>query len=378
MSTSSDSVTSKGLKNVIAADSSISQVDGEQGSLMYRGYHIDELAEQGTYEETVYLLLKGELPTSDQLASFSAELASLRAIPSEIIELISSLPSSCHPMSALRSAVSLLGSLDQAEDEHGIDPFTSRSLRLISQIPTIVAAIKRIREGTTPLSPQEELSLAGNFQYMMTGKEPSVDATKAMDLILILHAEHGLNASTFAARVICATLTDLYSAITGAIGALKGPLHGGANTAVLKTLMEVGSVDNVAGWVEEVRAKKGKFMGFGHAVYQTADPRAKHLKELSRRLGIETGETKWYDISIEMEKQVTAAINKNCNVDFYSASLQHYMGIPGELFTGIFASSRISGWCAHVIEQISDNKIIRPKAHYVGPEPRHYVPLSSR
>jgi citrate synthase len=214
--------------------------------------------------------------------------------------------------------------------------------------------------------------------YMLNGKIPSADAEKAMDLILILHAEHALNASTFAARVIAATLSDMYSAITGAIGALKGPLHGGANTEVLKTLIEIANVENVVPWVDAVRAKKGKFMGFGHAVYQVEDPRAIHLKELSRRLGIETGEPKWYEISIVMEQAVKAAIRKNCNVDFYSASLQHYMGIPGDMFTCVFAASRIVGWCAHVLEQLSDNKIIRPSSNYIGPAERDYTPLSQR
>jgi len=199
-----------------------------------------------------------------------------------------------------------------------------------------------------------------------------------MDLILILHAEHGFNASTFSARVISATLTDLYSSITGAIGALKGKLHGGANTEVLKSLQQVGSVDKVGAWVDEIRARKGKFMGFGHAVYQTEDPRAKHLKEYSRRLGEQQGDTRWYDMSVEMETLVKQAINKNCNVDFYSASLQHYMGVPGELFTCIFAASRIVGWCAHVLEQLDDNKIIRPSANYIGPMDLSYVPADQR
>jgi citrate synthase len=213
---------------------------------------------------------------------------------------------------------------------------------------------------------------------MLNGVAPSKDAEKAMDLILILHAEHGLNASTFAARVIAATLSDLHSAITGAIGALKGPLHGGANTEVLKTLMEVGSVENVKPWVEGVRARKGKFMGFGHAVYKVQDPRAVHLKELSRRLGVETGDTRWYDISAAIEQEVVSAIGRQCNVDFYSAGLQHYMGIPGDLFTCVFGASRIIGWCAHVLEQLADNKIIRPSSNYVGAAERTYVPLAQR
>jgi citrate synthase len=214
--------------------------------------------------------------------------------------------------------------------------------------------------------------------FMLNGTPPTPDAAKAMDLILILHAEHGLNASTFAARVIIATLTDIYSAITGAIGSLKGKLHGGANSEVLKTLEKLGSVDQIAPWVKQVRAQKGKFMGFGHAVYQTEDPRAKHLKEYSRRVGEEAGEPKWYEMSVEMERLVYEEIQRHCNVDFYSASLQHSMGIPGDLFTGIFAASRIVGWCAHVLEQLADNKIIRPSANYVGPTHREYVPLAER
>jgi citrate synthase len=249
---------------------------------------------------------------------------------------------------------------------------------LTASLATITAAIHRFRQGKRPVDPRPELGFAANFMLMLNGVEPSPDAAKAMDLILILHAEHGFNASTFAARVISATLTDMYSSITGAIGALKGKLHGGANTEVLKTLQQLGSVDQVAPWVKEVRAQKGKFMGFGHAVYQNEDPRAKWLKELSRRLGLETGDPKWYDISVEIEKQVSKAIEKHCNVDFYSASLQHYMGIPPELFTCVFATSRISGWCAHVLEQLADNKIIRPSSNYTGPADREYAPIDQR
>jgi citrate synthase len=213
---------------------------------------------------------------------------------------------------------------------------------------------------------------------MLNGRNPSADEARAMDLILILHAEHGFNASTFTGRVVISTLPDIYSAVTAAVGALKGKLHGGANTEVLKTLQELGSVDAITPWVKSVRESKGKFMGFGHAVYQTEDPRAKHLKELSRRLGEQQGNMLWYDMSVEIEKQVLAAIGKNCNVDFYSASLQHYMGIPGDLFTCIFAASRIAGWCAHILEQLSDNKIIRPSANYVGPKDAEYVPIEQR
>jgi len=369
----------KGLKGVIAGDSAICLVDGQAGVLLYRGYHIDDLAEGGsTYEEVAYLLLKGELPSKSQLAEFGKELGSYSQLPKEVIDFLRTLPRDVLPMTALRCAVSLLGVYDPEAEDMSVESNLKKSLELTARVATIVAAVRRLRDGNEPVEPRPELGFSGNFMWMLNGKVPSADETRAMDLILILHAEHGFNASTFSGRVIVATLTDMYSAITGAIGALKGPLHGGANTEVLKTLIEIGSVDKVASWVEQTRERKGKFMGFGHAVYQTRDPRAKHLKELSRRLGIEKNDTRWYDISIEMEDQITPLINKHCNVDFYSASLQHYMDIPGDLFTCIFAASRISGWCAHVLEQLSDNKIIRPSSNYVGPEQRPYVNLEAR
>jgi citrate synthase len=375
---SADKIAARGLKGIVAADTTICDVDGELGKLIYRGYDIHELAKFSTFEETSYLLFQGELPNRVQLDDFSRLLVHHREVETPVLDFLRSLPRNTPPMTALRSAVSMSAASDPlAEDESPAANF-EKSIRLTAEMTTIVAAIRRLAAGLEPVAPRADLSHAGNFMYMLNGTVPSADAEKAMDLILILHAEHGLNASTFAARVIAATLSDIYSAITGAIGALKGPLHGGANTEVLKTLMEIGSVGNVVPWVEAVRAKKGKFMGFGHAVYQVEDPRAVHLKELSRRLGIETGDSKWYDISIAMEKAVKAAIKKNCNVDFYSASLQHYMGIPGDMFTCIFAASRIVGWCAHVLEQVSDNKIIRPSSNYIGVPERHYAPVANR
>jgi len=372
------SVSTKGLKGVIAADSSICKVNGEEGWLMYRGYNINDLAENSSFEETSYLLLKGELPTASELETFSQMLASSRDIPPHVVELIKSFPNDAMPMTALRTAISAYGLSDPDAEDNSPDANFEKSIDLIATMSSVIAAIHRSRNGLEILPPKQELNHAGNFLWQLTGNEPSPDETKAMDLILILHAEHGLNASTFAGRVIIATLTDIYSAVTGAIGALKGPLHGGANVEVLKALHEIGSVDNVTEYVKKKRESKGKFMGFGHAVYQVEDPRAAHLKELSRRLGIEKNETKWYDISVELESQVKEAIHKNCNVDFYSASLQHYMNIPGDIFTCIFAASRIVGWCAHILEQLSDNKIIRPSANYIGYEERPYVPISER
>lgn len=374
----SHQVALRGLKGVVAADSRVCDVDGDLGKLIYRGYNIHELAEKSTFEETAYLLFYGELPTTSQLAAFNGVLVKHRELDDSLLAFLKSLPRDTPPMTYLRSAISVAGAYDALAEDESADALMQKSIRLTAEMTTIVAAIRRLMAGLEPIPPRSDLSHAANFMYMLNGEVPSRDAEKAMDLILIVHAEHGLNASTFAGRVIAATLSDLHSAITGAIGALKGPLHGGANTEVLKTLMEVGSAANVGPWVDAVKARKGKFMGFGHAVYKVEDPRARHLKELSRRLGKETGDSRWYDISVEMERVVGAAIKKNCNVDFYSASLQHYMGIPGDLFTCVFAASRIVGWCAHVIEQVSDNKIIRPSSNYIGPAERSYAPISAR
>lgn len=369
-----DSVVAKGLKGVLAGDSSICLVDGATGKLLYRGYNVDDLAENCTFEEVAYLLFQRELPTPFQLDEFRAQLGRFLHLPKPLCDFLKQLPKDAPPMTALRSVISLAGALDPDAEKESLESNYEKSIRLTALVPMLVAAIKRIRDGQEPVAPRKDLGLAANFMYMLNNREPSADEVKAMDLILILHAEHSFNASTFAARVIIATMTDIYSAVTGAIGALKGKLHGGANTEVLKTLLSLGRIENVAPWVKETRANKGKFMGFGHAVYNTEDPRAKHLKELSRRLGKEKGEPKWFDISVEIEKLVTPAIGKHCNVDFYSASLQHYMGIPGELFTCVFAASRIVGWCAHILEQLADNKIIRPSVNYVGPKERRFVP----
>lgn len=374
----SEKVAARGLKGVVAADTTICEVDGEAGKLIYRGYNIDDLAQHSSFEEVAYLLFQGELPNKSQLQEFNDVLVRHREIEPPVLDFLRHLPRTTPPMTALRSAVSVSGVYDALAEVDTPQANFEKSIRMTAEMTTMVAAIRRLREGLEPVAPRSDLSHAANFMYMLNGKAPSRDAEKAMDLILILHAEHGLNASTFAARVIAATLSDLHSAITGAIGALKGPLHGGANTEVLKTLMDIGSVDNVPGWVERVRAEKGKFMGFGHAVYKVEDPRAKHLKELSRRLSLETGEHQWYEMSVVLERLVSAAIKKYCNVDFYSASLQHYMGIPGDLFTCVFAASRIVGWCAHVLEQLSDNKIIRPSSNYIGPAERSYVAIDRR
>ncbi|MEX0700854.1 MAG: citrate/2-methylcitrate synthase [Planctomycetales bacterium] len=372
----------KGLKGVVAADSRICRVNGQEGRLMYRGYDIDDLARHSTFEETAFLLFNGELPGRLELDEFRRDWSAGAGVPAPVLDLLRSLPVDTHPMSALRSAVSVLAAYDpRAEDrseESDPDAVYGKAVRLGAQFPTLVAAIHRLRLGLGPVAPDGSLGIAANFMRMLNDRVPTGDEARAMDLVLILHAEHGFNASTFSARVISATLTDLHSAIAGAVGALKGKLHGGANTEVIRTLEQIDSVDDVAPWVEAQLARKEKIMGFGHAVYQTADPRAKHLKELSRRLGAEQGDPRWFEISARIEELVTPAIGKHCNVDFYSASLQHYLGIPAELFTCVFAASRIVGWCAHVLEQLADNKIIRPSANYVGHALRPYVPISER
>ncbi|MGC1273783.1 MAG: citrate/2-methylcitrate synthase [Planctomycetaceae bacterium] len=368
----------KGLKGVLAADSSICQIDGKAGVLLYRGYDVDDLAEQSSFEEVAYLLFKGELPNAAQLDEFDNPLSRDATLTPQVRDFLKGLPTRVPPMTALRSAISVAGCYDPEAEDNSPEGADRLAIRLTAKVATMVAAIHRLRQGRPVVEPVPDKPFAWNFMHMLKGSEPTPEEVKAMDLILILHAEHGFNASTFAARVIIATLTDVYSAVTGAVGALKGKLHGGANTAVLETLQSIGSVDKVAAFVDETHAGKGKFMGFGHAVYQTEDPRAKHLKRLSGRLGHEQNDTRWYDMSIEMERLVVAAIGKNCNVDFYSASVQHYLGIPKDLFTCIFAASRVSGWCAHILEQLSDNKIIRPSAHYVGADRRAYVPIDRR
>jgi citrate synthase len=367
---------SKGLKGVVAAETSICDVNGDSGLLTYRGYNVDDLATSSSYEEVAYLLLYGELPTPFQLDEFRTALLRQMNLPEPVDEFLRRLPPDVPPMAALEAAVAFASLYDTEGDSL---PATNRkAVRLVARVPVIVASIARLRRGEEPVPPNGSLPLAANFLWMLTGRMPTVNETRVMDLVLILHAEHSLNASTFAARVIAATLSDIYSAVTGAIGALKGPLHGGANTAVLKTLEEIGSVEQVGPWVEAALARKEKFMGFGHAVYKTNDPRVKHLKAASHQLGLERGDTRLFDISVELEKRVLAAVGKHCNVDFYSASAQDALGISGDVFTCIFAASRIVGWCAHILEQLANNKIIRPSAEYLGAVDRQYIPIANR
>ena len=371
-------VAKAGLEGIVAAESRLSDVNGEEGKLIYAGYDIHDLAEHATYEEVVYLLWNGKLPTSGALAELKQQLSDEAGLPSPIQTLISSLPKNANPMDVLRTIVSALSFYDPDGPDNSEEANTRKAIRLTAKFPTIVTTFQRVRSGLPPVEPRKDLSVAGNFLFTLRGEEPDEIATRTMDVAFVLHADHELNASTFAARVTAATLSDMYSAIVSAIGTLRGPLHGGANEGVIKNLLEIGSVEGVEQWVLDAFAKKKKIMGFGHRVYRTVDPRAIHLAEMSRKLGERIGETKWYEMSMKMQEVVLREKHLNANVDFFSASTYYALGIPTDLFTPIFACSRISGWTAHVLEQFKNNRLIRPRAEYVGPRGLKYVPIEDR
>ena len=376
----STAVAGKGLAGVVAANSGICWIDGDAGVLAYRGIDIHELAEKSTFEESSYLLWFGKLPRRAELEEFNRRLAEARQLDPKIIDLLRSFPKSATPMEVLRTAVSALSFYDPEESDNEHDANVSKSFRLTSQIAMLVAAYDRLRKGKPVVEPDKSLSHAANFLWMLNGEKPSVTATKTFDVALILHADHELNASTFAARVIAATLSDIHSAITGAIGALKGPLHGGANEAVMRMLFSIDKEGaDPVDYVGKLLAQKKKISGFGHRVYHTEDPRATHLRKMSEELGESSGNAKWFKMSRAIEKYVLAEKKLNANVDFYSASTYTMLGIDLDLFTPIFAVSRISGWAAHVIEQLDDNRLIRPRAEYIGPEyPVKYTVVEKR
>ncbi len=371
-------VAKAGLEGVVAAQSSISDVNGQEGRLIYWGYDIHDLAEHATFEEVTYLLWNGKLPTSAQLEELKSQLSREARLPAEIQQLMRTIPKDAPPMDMLRTVVSALSLYDPEASDLSREATVRTAIRLTAKFPTIVTTFERLRNGSEPVEPREDLSVAGNFLYTLRGQEPDEIATRTMDVALVLHADHELNASTFAARVTAATLSDMYSAIVSAIGTLKGPLHGGANEGVIKNLLEIGTVENVEAWTKDALANKKKIMGFGHRVYRTEDPRATHLREMSRKLGERTGEKKWYEMSRKMEEVMIREKNLNPNVDFYSASTYYALGIPTDLFTPIFACSRITGWTAHVLEQYENNRLIRPRAEYVGPRGQKYVPIDER
>ena len=370
----------RGLEGVTATNSSICYIDGDQGVLAYRGIDIHELADHSNFEESCYLLWFGRLPNRAELQELKLNLARERKLDASIISLLRQAPKHALPMDVLRTIMSALSFYDPEEKVNDAEANLRKSIRLTSQIAYVVAAYDRIRKGKPLVEPDRTLSHAANFLYQLNGQVPTATAERALDIALILHADHELNASTFAARVVAATLSDMHSAITAAIGALKGPLHGGANEAVFRILESIdASGADPVDFVKGMLAQKKKIPGFGHRVYRTEDPRATHLRTMSRDLGNSSGVPKWFEISRKIEEFVVADRKLNANVDFYSASTYHTLGIDIDLFTPVFAVSRISGWTAHVMEQLNDNRLIRPRAEYQGPiYPSKYVPMEQR
>jgi len=363
----------KGLEDVVAGESSICFIDGQEGKLLYRGYDIDDLAAKSTYEETAFLLWNSHLPTSSELRAFSSDLASKRAVPKELLSILTSLPRNCDTMDALRVGVAALGVFD--------DPMYTeqeKALSIAAKMGTIVTAIHRHKHDQDIIAPKDELGYSANLLYMLTGKEPNAQDTKLMDVILILHADHELNASTFAARVIASTLSDVYSAVTGAIGALKGPLHGGANEKVIEMTIEIGTPENAESYVDAMLAKRQKITGFGHRVYKTMDPRARILKDMAKDFVRSEKERRVFQILEKTEEMMKTWKNLYPNVDLYSGLALNHVGVPSYLFTPVFAVGRAQGWIAHILEQYADNRLIRPRAEYVGPSRLEYVPMDRR
>jgi citrate synthase len=370
----------KGLEGVVATTSKICYIDGDRGVLAYRGIDIHELASHSNFEETCYLLWFGKLPTRGELRELRDRLAEERKLDASIITLLGNAPRHALPMDVLRTAVSALSFYDPEEKKNDRKVNIDKAIRITSQIAMIVAAYDRLRKGLPLVEPDRSLSHAANFLLLLNGKHPSPTAERALDIALILHADHELNASTFAARVTAATLSDMHSAITSAIGALKGPLHGGANEAAFHILetIDASGADPIE-YVKAMLAQKKKIPGFGHRVYHTEDPRATHLRAMSRDLGKAIGQPQWFDMSHKIEEFVKSDKKLNANVDFYSASTYHILGIDVDLFTPVFAVSRVSGWAAHVIEQLDDNRLIRPRAEYEGPDyPDPYIAIDER
>jgi citrate synthase len=370
--------TGAGLEGVVAAESAIGDVDGINGVLIYQGLNIHDLAEHSTFEETVYLLWHGRLPKRDELDALKQELSANTRLPEEVIELMRSFPAGAEPMDALRTAISALAFYDPGSRDLSREGALRTATRLTAQLPVVVAAFERLRNGKEPVESRADLNIAGNFLYMLKGEEPGQREARIFDQCLILHADHELNASTFTARVIAGTLADMYGAVTGAIAALSGPLHGGANTNVMKMLLEIGEPARAEGWLREALASKRKIMGFGHRVYKTEDPRSVWLRRFSRELAEAKGETRWIEILERLRELMFAEKKLYPNVDYYSGSAYYLMGIPLDLFTPIFAVSRISGWTGHVLEQYANNRLIRPRAEYTGARDVPYVPIDER
>ena len=368
-----------GLEGIVATSSNICFIDGEEGILSYFGFNIHTLAEHATFEEVIYLLWNGRLPTRSELADLKSGLVAERELPAEVTAFLKGVPQGCLPMDVLRTAVSMLSLYDPLARDNSPQANEQKAVKLMARVGTIVTSFERLRNGREVVPGDPALGYAANFLYTLTGKRPDEVMERVFDIALILHADHELNASTFAARVTAATLSDIYSAATSAIGALKGPLHGGANEDVIRMLLSVKSADEAEAKVKRDLDNKIKIAGFGHRVYRVLDPRAIHLKELSKELGERTGHTDLYEKSTRVEEAVCEKKKLNPNVDFYSASTYYSLGIPIDLFTPIFAVSRMSGWTAHVLEQYRNNRLIRPRADYTGaPDGQEWVPLEER
>jgi citrate synthase len=369
---------SKGLDGVIAAQTRLSDVRGDAGELIYAGYDINELAGKVTFEEVIHLLHWNHLPNRKELAELRATLAAERELPKGVVDLLRLVPRDTPPMDIIRTAVSATGCFDPQRDDSSYDDLRRKAMRLIAQIPMITAYFHRIRQGKKLLPPDPNLGEAANFLLMIDGEPPPQEKVSTMDLCYILHADHGMNASTFSARVTMSTLSDMYSAITSAIGTLKGPLHGGANEGVIKMLKEIGSLEKVEAFVEECLLQKKKIMGIGHRVYKTLDPRAPHLKRMAQLLSLKLGEPKWIQMSDRIAEIMLLKKNLHANVDFYSATVYYSLGIPTDLFTPIFAIARTAGWTAHLLEQVADNRLIRPQSLYIGPVGLKVKPIEER
>jgi citrate synthase len=369
---------SKGLDGVIAAQTRLSKVAGEEGKLYYCGYTIQDLASNASFEEVCYLLWNLRLPNATELAALKKELASFRELPKPVIELLKKFPRDAHPRVALRSAISALGAFDPDGDDMSAEANRRKAKRLVAQTATAVAAWDRIRKGQEPVKPDPKLSHAGNFLWMLFEKKPLAEDEHFLDVALVLHADHDMNASTFAARVTCATLSDMHSAITSAVGTLKGPLHGGANQQVMEVLLRLGEVAKIEPYVKEQLAKHEKIAGFGHRVYRTTDPRAPLLAGFSATLAKRAGESRWYDMSKKLEDVMVREKQLYPNVDLWSASVFYMMKIPVDLFSAVFAVSRVAGWTAHVLEQLADNRLMRPRAEFLGELGRAWVPIEKR
>jgi citrate synthase len=369
--------TGKGLEGVVAAQTRISDVDGRQGRLFYAGYDIADLAAHATFEETIHLLHHLELPTAAELSETVATLRAESVLDPLLVDLIDSLAQRTEAMTTLRTAVSAAAALDP-DDDRSPEANLRKAYRLIARTPQIIATYQRLRTGADAVEPRDDLGVAANFLYALTGKQPDPQTARDFDVVLVLYADHTLNASTFAARVAAATLADMYAAATAAVATLQGPLHGGAIQEVREMLEDIGTPDRAPGWVRERLADRQKIMGFGHRVYKTWDPRATVLRGIAERLGRQFGDTRWYDTSVRVQETVMAEKTLYPNVDFYTASVYSALQLPPDLYTPLFAASRMAGWTAHIREQYADNRLIRPDSEYIGPDPRPWQPLESR